>query len=282
MSNPNSSHDASAPLSPGIDPRACIDPSAVIGQDVQIGPWTYIGPNVTIGDKTVIRSHVVIERDTHIGCRNMISSYAAIGGDPQDASYAGQKTELVIGDDNVFREFVTVNRGSQTDGAKTVIGNRCFLLAYSHVAHDCQLGNDILMVNNATIAGHVVIDDYVILGAFTAVHQFCHVGAYSFLARATEISKDIPPYMLVKGLPGYPCGLNLVGLKRRGFSDEAIRSLKQAYKLMYRQGLAFEEIIQKLTVLSEKCSEVGLILEFIQSSQRGIARRAYEDDALAD
>lgn len=278
MSNPNISHDVSSAVSSGIDPRACVDPSAVIGQDVQIGPWTYIGPNVTIGDKTVIRSHVVIERDTQIGCRNLISSYAAIGGDPQDASYTGQKTGLVIGDDNVFREFVTVNRGSQVDGANTVIGDRCFLLAYSHVAHDCQLGNDILMVNNATIAGHVVIDDYVILGAFTAVHQFCRVGAYSFLARATEISKDIPPYMLVKGLPGYPCGLNLVGLKRRGFSEEAIRSLKQAYKLMYRQGLGFEEIIQKLNVLSEQCPEIKLILDFIQASQRGIARRAYEED----
>ena len=200
-----------------IDSRASIHPSVVIGNNVSIGPWVMIGPNVEIGDNTKIHSHVVIDRDTKLGKNNVIHSYAALGGDPQDLGYKGEDTYLEMGDGNIVREFVTINRGSATGKRITRVGNKNFFLAYSHVAHDCQLKNEILMVNNATLAGHVTVDDYVILGAFTAVHQFCRVGAYSFLSRATEISKDVPPYMLVKGLPGFPCGLNKVGLKRPWF-----------------------------------------------------------------
>lgn len=256
-----------------IDPRASVHSSAKIGEDVSIGPWTLIGPNVEIGDHTQIQSHVVISRNTKLGKNNIIFPYVSLGGDPQDLSYQGGETYLTIGDDNIIREFVTVNRGSDINGI-TTIGNKNFLLAYSHVAHDCYLGNEILMVNNATLAGHVSVDNYAILGAFTAVHQFCRVGAHSFLSRATEISKDVPPYMLVKGLPGMPCGLNTVGLKRRGFSDETIRILKKAYQILYRRGLKFDKVKKELEKLAETCSEVQLILDLINKSDRGIARRS--------
>lgn len=256
-----------------VDTRASIHPSAVIGENVSIGPWCVIGPNVEIGRNTQIRSHVVIENNTKIGENNIIYSYAALGGDPQDLNYHGEDTYLEIGDGNIIREFVTINRGSSLGKGITRIGNKNFFLAYSHVAHDCELKNEILMVNNATLAGHVTVDDYVILGAFTAVHQFCRVGAYSFLSRATEISKDVPPYMLVKGLPGFPCGLNSVGLKRRGFSEETLRGLKTAFQIMYRRNLKFSEVIKELEALAQSCPEVQLILDLIAQSERGIARR---------
>jgi len=256
-----------------IDPLASIHSTASIGKDVSIGPWTIIGPNVHIGDNTRIESHVVISCNTRLGKNNVISPYVSLGGDPQDLSYKGEDTYLEIGDGNVIREFVTINRGSSPNGL-TRIGDKNFLLAYSHVAHDCILGNEVLMVNNATLAGHVTVDDYVILGAFTAVHQFCRVGAYSFLIHATEISKDVPPYMLVKGLPGFPCGLNVVGLKRRGFSSETIRHLKEAYQILYRRGLKFDSVQQDLEELTQVCPEVRLILDLIAVSERGIARRS--------
>ncbi len=261
----------------GIDARASVDPTAVIGKDVTIGPWTVIGPNVEIAEGSKIYSHVVIDRNTKIGRYNTIYPYASIGCDPQDLAYKGEDTFLDIGDHNIFREFVTINRGSTGGHGTTKIGDKNCFLAYSHVAHDCMIANEVLMVNNATIAGHVTIDDYVILGAFTAVHQFCRVGAYSFLSRATEISKDVPPYMLVKGLPGFPCGLNSVGLKRRGFSNETMRGLKQAYQILYRRGLKFEEVINELEALVKTCPEAQLILDLIHSSERGIARRTVEE-----
>jgi len=257
-----------------IDSRASIHPSAKIASNVSIGPWAVIGPNVEIGSNTKIQSHVVIECNTTLGENNVIYSHVVLGSDPQDLSYRGEETYLDIGDDNIIREFVTINRGSATGKGITRIVNNNFFLAYSHVAHDCHLKNDILMVNNATLAGHVTVDDYAILGAFTAVHQFCRVGAYSFLSRATEVSKDVPPYMLVKGLPGFPCGLNTVGLKRHGFSEETLRGLKQAYQIMYRRGLKFEEVKKALKALTETCPEVQLIIDLINKSQRGIARRS--------
>jgi len=261
----------------GIDMRTSIDPTAVIGKDVTIGPWTVVGPHVEIGEGSKIYSHVVIDRNTKIGSHNTLYPYVSLGCDPQDLNYNGDETFLEIGDHNIFREFVTINRGSTGGNGTTTIGNKNCFLAYSHVAHDCKIGNEVLMVNNATTAGHVTVDDYVILGAFTAIHQFCHVGAFSFLSRATEISKDVPPYMLVKGLPGFPCGLNLVGLKRHGFSNETIRGLKQAYQILYRRNLKFDEVIKELEELTKLCPEVQLILDLIHSSERGIARRTAEE-----
>jgi len=259
-----------------VDNRASIHPSAVIAKNVTIGPWAVIGPNVEIGEGTHIHSHVVIDKNVKLGRNNRIYPYASIGCDPQDLGYRGEETYLEVGDGNIFREFVTINRGSTSGHGVTKIGNKNFFLAYSHVAHDCTLGNEILMVNNATMAGHVNVDDHVILGAFTAIHQFCHIGAYSFLSRATEVSKDVPPYMLVKGLPGYPCGLNAVGLKRHGFSTEAMRGLKQAYQILYRRQLKFDVVLKELEALASTCSEVQSILDFIHASERGIARREYD------
>lgn len=261
-----------------IDPRSSIDPSAVIGENVSIGPWTLIGPNVEIGANTKIHSHVVIDSNTKLGEDNVIYSHVALGGDPQDLGYKGEPTYLEIGDGNIIREFATVNRGSTKGDGFTRIGNKNFLLAYSHVAHDCHLKNNILMVNNATLAGHVTVDDHVILGAFTAAHQFCRIGAYSFLSRATEVSKDVPPYMLVKGLPGYPCALNTVGLKRHGFSNEALRGLKEAFQILYGRNLKFDIVLEELNKLVKTCPEVQLILDLIAESERGIARRAIDDD----
>jgi len=259
-----------------LDSRALIHPTAKIGNNVLIGPWSMIGPNVKIGDNTKIGSHVVIECNTQLGRNNIVHSYAALGGDPQDLSYRGEDTYLKIGDHNIIREFVTINRGSASGNGVTSIGNKNYFLAYSHVAHDCHLKDNILMINNATLAGHVTIYEYVILGAFTAVHQFCRVGAYSFLSRATEVSKDIPPYMLVKGLPGFPCGLNTVGLKRNGFSEEALQGLKKAYQIMYRRSLKFEDVKKELAKLAKIYLEVQRIIDLINESERGIARRSVE------
>jgi len=261
-----------------VDARASIHPTAVIAKDVTIGPWVVIGANVEIGEGTKIASHVVIDRNTKIGSHNSIYPYASIGGDPQDLAYKGEDTFLEIGDHNIFREFVTINRGSTGGHGVTRVGHKNCFLAYSHVAHDCKIGNDILMVNNAAIAGHVTVEDHVILGAFTAVHQFCRVGAFSFLSRATEISKDVPPYMLVRGLPGYPCGLNMVGLRRHGFSNDTIRFLKQAFQILYRRGLKFDEVLKELELLTKTCPEVQLILDLIHNSDRGIARRTSPEE----
>ena len=268
-----------SPTGVEIHHTACIDPSAHIGEGVRIGPWVEIGPNVKVGDHTTIASHVVIVRDTSIGQRNNIHSHAVLGGDPQDLNYTGEKTALKIGDDNVIREFVTINRGTSTGRGLTTVGHKNMLLAYAHIAHDCDVKHDVLMVNNASIAGHVTIEPYAILGAFTAVHQFCRVGAYSFLSQATEVAKDIPPFMLVRGIPGYPCGLNLVGLKRRGFSSTTLRDLKTAYKILYTRGLKYEDAKSELTQLADQCPEVGEILHAINISVRGIARRAYARQA---
>jgi UDP-N-acetylglucosamine acyltransferase len=260
-----------------VDSQSSIHASAKLGVGVSVGPWSIIGPNVEVGDHTKIGPHVVIESNTKLGKNNIISPYVSLGSDPQDLSYRGEETYLEIGDDNIIREFVTMNRGSAAGTGLTKVGDKNFFLAYSHVAHDCCLGNHILMINNATLAGHVHIDDHVILGAFSAVHQFCRIGAYSFLSQATQISKDVLPYLLVKGLPGFPCGLNVVGLKRHGFGNEVIRGLKKAYQILYSSGLKFDEVIKQLKHLTETCSEVQSMLDLIEKSDRGIARRTLKE-----
>lgn len=265
-----------------IDDRAMIDPTARIASDVEVGPWSRIGPNVEIGSGSIIGTHVVIERDTKIGEHNHIHSFACLGGDPQDLSYQGEQTWLEIGNHNVIREYVTVNRGSARGRGVTTIGDHNNILAYAHIAHDCHIGNAILFVNHATLAGHVSVDDHAILGAFTAVHQFCRVGAYTFLSRATEISKDIPPFMLVKGIPGYPCGLNLVGLKRHGFSNETLRVLKEAFKILFLRTLKFEEVMKQLAALAKNTPEVQQIIDFIHASERGVVRRVAADEAVGE
>lgn len=252
--------------------HSIIHPSACIAEDVQIDPWTTIGENVVIESGTKIGSHVTIGANTKIGKNNVIHPYVSIGSDPQHVNYTGGKTHLEIGDNNVIREFVTMNRGTTEGHGVTCIGNHNYFMAYSHVAHDCLVGNHVVFANTASIAGHCRVDDYAILGAFSAVHQNVHIGSYSFLGRATKIYQDILPYMLVTGNPGLPRGLNTIGLKRHGFSKEVIRELKRAFNLLHRRDVKFNDIRVQLKEWSSKIPEMNLILEMIDSSSRGIAR----------
>lgn len=255
-----------------IDSTAKIHATAKIADNVTVGPWVYIGEHVTIGEGTRIDAHAVIKQHTITGKNNYIHAYAAVGGDPQDLGYRGEETWLKMGDENIVREFVTINRGSAKSGI-THIGNKNCFLSYSHVAHDAHIGNEVLFVNNASIAGHVTVDDFAIIGAYTAVHQFTRIGAYSFLVHATQVSHDIPPFMLVKGLPGIPFALNLVGLRRRGFSAETIAGLKKAYRAMYRERLSMKELEACLSELAKETPEVNLIIDLMKNSKRGIVRK---------
>lgn len=256
-----------------IHESAIIDASAIIGDNVTIGPWTYVGANVEIGDNTVVESHVVLKGPTRIGKGNHIFQYSSIGEDCQDKKYAGEPTELVIGDNNIFRECVTVHRGTIQDNSITVIGNGNLFMAYVHVAHDCVVGNNNILANNASIAGHVHIGDWVILGGFVGVHQFVHIGSHSFCSACSMIPKDLPPYVMASGQRAAPFGLNNEGMKRRGFSAEAMSQVKQAYREVYRKGQTISEAMQALTVASAQFPEVKLFTDFITNSSRGIIRK---------
>ncbi|PIZ04028.1 MAG: acyl-[acyl-carrier-protein]--UDP-N-acetylglucosamine O-acyltransferase [Gammaproteobacteria bacterium CG_4_10_14_0_8_um_filter_38_16] len=264
-----------------IDPTARIHPTAKIAADVVIGPWVCIGEYVEIGSGTRIEAHAVVKQHTIMGKNNHIHSHAVVGGDPQDLSYRGETTWLKMGDGNIVREFVTINRGSAKSGT-TLLGNKNCFLSYSHVAHDAHIGNEVLFVNNASIAGHVTIDDFAIVGAYAAVHQFTQIGSYSFLVHATQVSHDIPPFMLVKGTPGVPFALNLVALRRRGFSPETISGLKKAYRLMYRQRMSMKELELALAELAKTTPEVQLIIDLMKNSKRGIVRKLASKPSATD
>lgn len=255
-----------------IDERAIIDPSANIADDVQIGPWSIIGPNVEIGAGTTIGPNVIIKTHTRIGKNNKIYQFSSIGEDPQHTGYRGEETWLEIGDNNIIREFVTLNRGTAQGTGLTKIGNNNFFMAYAHVAHDCRVGNHIILANNAQIAGHVTLGDHVIFSAFCASHQFCTVGPYAFLGRCAKIGQDIPPFVLVTGNPGAPNAINVVGLRRLGFTEETIRNLRNAYKIIFKRGLKLKDAIDELKGLESSCPEVRLFIDSIESSSRGIAR----------
>lgn len=255
-----------------IDPRAIIDPSAKIGADVTIGPWTQIGADVEIGDGCRIGPHVVINGPCRIGKLNQIFQFASLGEGPQYHGYNGEPTELIVGDHNIIREFVSMNRATTLHSGKTIVGSHNYFMNYTHVAHDCVVGNHVTFANNAQIAGHVVIDDYVTLGAYTGIHQFVHIGQYAFLGRATKIVQDILPYMMVYGNPGAPVGLNKVGLQRQGFSAESLKILRRAHKIIYRQGLQLKEAVAELQTLVSECPEVQALLNAIARAERGIAR----------
>ena len=255
-----------------IHESAIIDPAASIADGVTIGPYSVIGANVTIGEGTWVGSHVVIKGETRIGKHNKIYPFASIGEDPQDLDYQGEATQLAIGDHNLIREFCTINRGSAGGEGVTRVGDHNFLMNYVHIAHDCVVGNNTIFANNAGIAGHVAVEDFVVLGAFSGVHQFCRIGAYSFLGRATKIVKDIPPYMMVAGNPGVPCGLNSVGLKRHGFDTSTLRHLREAYKILYRRGLKLSDAQEQLKDMASDSTEVKRLLQAIEQSTRGIAR----------
>ncbi|MBS0358537.1 MAG: acyl-ACP--UDP-N-acetylglucosamine O-acyltransferase [Proteobacteria bacterium] len=255
-----------------IDPRVEIHPTARVANDVTIGPWTVIGPHVEIGEGSWIGPHVVINGPTRIGKNNQIFQFASVGEVPQDKKYSGEDTTLEIGDNNTIREYCTINRGTTQGGSVTRIGNDNWIMAYVHIAHDCIIGNNNIFSSYSALAGHVTIQDYVTLSGFAAVHQFCEVGAHSFVARATCVTRDVLPYLLVAGYDASVCGLNTTGLKRRGFTTEMIENLRRAYKIIFRQGLTVEQALTELENLLSESPEVKLLLDALKNSKRGIVR----------
>jgi len=256
-----------------IHPSAIIDPKAEISEGVEIGPYSVIEKNVLIGEGTKIGPHVVIREGTHIGKRCQIFQFASIGEAPQAVAYRGEKTSLFIGDQNMIREFVTLHRGTVKGGGKTVLGNENFIMAYSHVAHDCQIGNQVVMANGATLAGHILIEDHAIIGGLSAIHQFCRIGAHAIISGLTGVSQDVPPYMMAAGSRAKLFGLNTVGLKRAQFSEQTLRALKKAYRIIFRSSLTLEKAMK--TVEEDDIfliPEVRHLLDFIQHSKRGISR----------
>lgn len=255
-----------------IDPRAIIDPSAVLAEDVSVGPWSIIGPDVEIGSGTKIESHVIIKGPARIGKNNHIFQFSSVGEATPDLKYKGEPTRLVIGDNNIIREGVTIHRGTIQDRGETTIGSDNLIMAYVHIGHDCVVGNHCILVNNASLAGHVHIDDWAILGGYTLVHQFCHIGQHCFTGMASAIGKDVPAYVMVAGNPSAAKSINSEGLRRRGFTQEEIAVLNKCFKLVYRRGLTVEEAIRELTQLAVDCDRVNLLIESLQSSTRGILR----------
>ncbi len=255
-----------------IDPRAIIDPTAKVADDAEIGPWTIIGPEVEIGSGTVIASHVVLKGPTIIGANNKIYQFSSVGEDTPDLKYQGEETRLVIGDNNVIREGVTIHRGTIQDRAETTIGDNNLLMAYVHIGHDSVIGDNTIFVNNASVAGHVHVGDWAILAGYTLVHQFCHIGAHSFTGYGSHISKDVPAYVTVNGQPAEAKTVNVEGLRRRGFSSKAITAIRRAYKIIYRQGLTTKEALIKLREMQVEHAELGLLIESLESSTRGIVR----------
>jgi len=255
-----------------IDSTAIIDKKANIDSGVTIGPYSVIGPHVTIDSGSKIGPHVVVNGPTHIGKNNTIYQFASIGEVPQDKKFHGENSRLVIGDNNTIREFVTINRGTEDGGGTTTIGNDNWLMAYIHIAHDCQVGNHTIFSNGASLAGHAVVDNHAILGGFTLVHQFCHIGQHAFCGMGSAISKDVPPYIMVNGNPAHPHGINSEGLKRNKFSKEAIKAIKEAYKTIYRLGLTLDTAKEKLEALAESQDSIKSLIHFIEQSQRGLVR----------
>ncbi len=255
-----------------IHPAAIIQPGARLADNVSVGPYSVIGEHVVIGSGTTVAGHVVIEGCTEIGRDNQIFQFSSIGAAPQDLKYAGQETHLKLGDRNRIREFTTLNRGTEEGGGLTSVGNDNLFMAYSHVAHDCIIHDHVILANGATLAGHVQIETAAILGGLTAIHQFCRVGCHSVISGGSMVVQDVPPYTTAQGDRAKTVGLNLIGLKRRGFSEETIRGIKKAYRVVFRSGLLLEEALQKIEVEIEMSPELDHFVSFIRDSQRGIAR----------
>ena len=255
-----------------IHRTAVISPEAELADDVSVGPYAVIESGVQIGSGSQVGAHSFIKGPTSIGRDNHIFPYASIGDDPQDKKYAGEDTRLEIGNGNTIREFCSINRGTTQDQGVTRLGDDNWLMAYTHVAHDCNLGNQITMANGTTLAGHVQIEDYVVCSAFTAIHQFCRIGAHCFVGAYAGITRDIPPYIMVFGQPPVPRGINSEGLKRREFSTEQIRNLKEAYRLLYRSGLRLSQAEEQLAERVAEQPELRILVDFIQQSERSIIR----------
>lgn len=256
-----------------IHPTAVVDPKAEIFDDVEVGPYTIIEKGAIIGSGTRIRSHVFIGEGTQIGKKCQIFQFASVGEAPQALAYRGEKTYLLMGDQNIVREYVTLNRGTASGGGKTVIGHNSLFMAYSHVAHDCHLGNHVILANGATLAGHIMIEDHAIVGGLSAIHQFCQIGAHAMISGLTGISQDVPPYMTAAGSRAKLYGLNTVGLKRFKFSEQAIRALKKAYRIIFRSNLTLENALKQVGEDEiARLPEIQHLLQFIQQSKRGITR----------
>jgi len=255
-----------------IDSRAVVSPLAEIAEGVEIGPFSVIGAHVVIGAGSWVGPHAVIKGPTRIGRDNKIFQFASLGDAPQDKKYKGENTRLEIGDRNVIREFVTVNRGTTQGDGVTRIGDDNLLMAYSHVAHDCRLGNQIVLSNVATLGGHVEIGDFAIMGGLSAVHQFTKVGAYCFIANNAAVTRDVPPYLMAVGQPAEPHSVNAVGLRRRGFTEEQILNVRRAYRVLYRSGLKLKAALERLDAAAMTQQEIRPFVDFIRRSSRSIVR----------
>lgn len=257
-----------------IHPTAIVDPKATLAPDVEVGPYSIIGPDVEIDAGTVIGPHVVIRGPTRIGKGNRIFQFASIGEDCQDKKYKGEPTQLIIGDNNVIRECVTMHRGTVQDQGITRVGSDNLFMAYVHVAHDCVVGNHCIFANNASIAGHVHVGDGVILGGFSGVHQFCRVGSYAMASLYSAINMDVPAFVMVQGYPARARGMNVEGMRRRGYSPELIRTLRQCYRILYRSDLRLDDALKQLDTMADRGPEVQLFIDSIRASTRGITREA--------
>ncbi len=256
-----------------IDARAIVAPSARLGRDVRIGPFAVVGEEVELGDACVLHAHAAVRGPARLGKGNVVHPFCSVGGDPQDLTYKGERTELVVGDENVFHEFVTVNRGTAKGGSVTRIGSHNLFMAYAHVAHDCVIGDFTVFTNGATLAGHVTVEDWAVVGAFCPVHQFCRIGKHSYIAANTVITQDVPPFSKVVAPRETKCyGVNSVGLERRGFSKERIKAIEQAFRLLLRSKLNTSQAIEKMKETLNGSLDVDELIRFIESAERGLTK----------
>lgn len=255
-----------------IDPSAKIDPTAELADNVSVGPWSVIGPNVKIGEGTVVSSHVVIRCNTVIGANNRIFQFASVGEDPADKKFQGEETWLEIGHENVLREGVTLHRGTAVGGGRTVVGSDNLLMPYVHIAHDCLVGSHTVFANNVGISGHVQVADWAILGGYAGVNQFLKIGAHAMVGGCTHLTNDVPAYTIVSGNPAAVRSINAIGLERRGFDKDAIKSIREAFKVIYKRGLNLQEAIEELESMKAQCSELQVLIDSLQASERGIHR----------
>jgi UDP-N-acetylglucosamine acyltransferase len=255
-----------------IHPTALVDPGAKLADDVTIGAYAYVGPNVELGPGCVIDHHANVEKLTTMGAGTRVWPFASVGGDPQDLKYQGGDTRLIIGQNVRIREFATLNRGTEDGGGVTTVGDDCLLMAYSHVAHDCHLGRRVILANSSNLAGHVTMEEFTSLGGLVAVHQFTRIGAYCYVGGQSAVVKDLPPYTLCEGNRAVSHGLNLIGLKRAGFSAETIEALKAAYRIIFRTRTPLRQALEEVKREVPELPEVKRLIEFIEGSQRGVAR----------
>jgi UDP-N-acetylglucosamine acyltransferase len=255
-----------------VHPTAQVAPGAELGEGVEVGAYAVIGPDVQIGANTRVGPHAVVQGPTCIGADNLIFQFASVGSAPQDKKYKGEPTRLEVGDRNVIRECVTLNRGTTKDQGVTRIGNDNLFMAYAHVAHDCQVGNQCVLANNATLGGHVFLGDWVIMGGLSAIHQFCKVGAHAFIANNAAVTRDVPPYVMAVGQPAAAHSVNSEGLKRRGFTPDQIRNIRNAFRLLYRSGLKLADATAQLEAIAREQPEIRPVVEFLPTSTRSIVR----------